>query len=73
MQMGGSDLDIEVFVLTGSALRRQHAAAVYVFEISIRKLISPLGLLVLGIVDSQVPSSVRSEPMLPNELILLLC
>jgi hypothetical protein len=42
MQMGYSVFNIVMFILSCSALRREHSTAVHVFKISIRKLVMPL-------------------------------
>src|SRR5688500_308605 len=70
VQIRGGFLDIEILVLACPAFRRDDTAAVDLFEISIRELVSSLGFLVLLVVDPQMPLAVFFIPMLADKLVL---
>jgi len=72
MQMRSCAFDVIVLVLAGPAFSRQYAAAMQIFEVTVRKLISCLGVGGFSVVDAQVPFPVFSKPMLVDELILFL-
>src|SRR4051812_43551890 len=61
-----------MLVLSRSAFRRKHATPMNLFEITVRELVSSLGLFRLCFVDAQVPSPVLFEPVLADILVLLL-
>jgi hypothetical protein len=64
--------DVEVLVLACPAFRCQHSATMDVFKITIREFMPSLGILVLLLVDPQLPFRISPEPMRCEELILCL-
>src|SRR6202030_1792826 len=64
--------DVEVLVLGRPAFRGQHSATMHVFKITIREFMPSLGILVLLLVDPQIPFRIFAEPMRCEELILRL-
>src|ERR1700704_4690180 len=64
--------DVEVLVLGRPAFRGQHSATMDVFKITIREFMPSLGILVLLLVDPQIPFRIFPEPMRCEELILCL-
>jgi hypothetical protein len=73
VQVSGCAFNVEVLVLTGSAFRRQHSAAVHVLKISVRELVVSFAIFGLSVVNAQVPASIFAESMLSDELVLFLC
>ena len=71
MQVCGRGLDVEVLVLGGADLGAQHAAAVHVLEVPVRKPVMPLRVVGLLVVQPEVPPRVRGEAVLLEELVLL--
>src|SRR2546421_6580732 len=72
MQMGSGQLYVVVLALTGSRFRREHSTAVDLLEISVRELVVSLRLLLLPVVDPQIPPGVGIPPVLLDVLVLLL-
>src|ERR1700730_10671903 len=72
MQMGRCKFDVEKFVLSCPAFRGKHATPVNLHKITIGKLIPLFDMRGLLVVDSQIPFSVFFDPVLVNELVLLL-
>jgi hypothetical protein len=65
--------NVTVLILPGAAFRRQHATAVYIFDVSMGKFVMSLGVLGVFIIASQIPFAVFGKPVETNEFILLLC
>jgi hypothetical protein len=63
-------LNVSVAILASSRFRSKNAAAMNIFKVTVGKFVSPLGVLGVAIVNSQMPFCVLIEAMLPNELIL---
>src|SRR6266481_1263798 len=72
MQMGSGTFDVEMFVLPGAAFGGKHSAPMDVSKVAVRKLIVSLRILILLVVDSQVPAAIFLNAVLTNELVLLL-
>jgi hypothetical protein len=62
-----------MLVLARPAFCSENAAAVSIFEISVRKLIMSFGVLSIFVVDSQIPLPILKEPMPLYELIFPPC
>src|SRR5438270_14098177 len=73
MQVGGGIFDVEVFVLSSPAFCCQQTAAMYFFEIAVRKPVSPLRLLRHVFIYAQVPVGVLVPTMLRYKVVLLHC
>jgi len=72
MQMCSCTFDVIVLVLAGPAFCRQYAAAMQIFEATVRKLISCFGVGGFSVVDARVPFLIFRKPMLVDELVLFL-
>ena len=72
VQVRCGTFDVEVLVLGRPAFRGQHSATMDVFKITIREFMPSLGILVLLLVDPQIPFRIFPEPMRCEELILCL-
>src|SRR5438477_52222 len=55
-----------------SALHREQTAAMNIFEIPERKLVSGFGRFGMGLIDPEMPFAVLSESVRANELVLVL-
>src|SRR5439155_26258026 len=55
-----------------SALHREQTAAMNIFEIPERKLVSGFGRFGMGLIDPEMPFAVLSETVRANELVLVL-
>jgi hypothetical protein len=66
-------LDVGVLVLTRATFRNEHAAAVDIGKIPIRKFVAPLGIVGLFVVDPQISFAVFGKTMKAKELIFPLC
>ena len=72
VQVGRSAFNIKVLVLPGSALGREHGAAVDLFKIAVGKFVRSLAVLGSRVIRAQMPLCVLAKPVLADELILLL-
>src|SRR5258707_5449193 len=67
--MCGRVFNIKVPVLSCPTLRGKHCTAVNLLKITIRKLVSPLGIFICLIVNPQMPLPVLGEPLRIDELV----
>src|ERR1700726_53757 len=72
MQVRDRVFDVIVLVLAGAAFCREHATAMDLAEIPIRKFVVSLGLLGFSVIDSQIPPAVFDKAVEANEFIFLL-
>jgi hypothetical protein len=72
VQVSGCAFNVEVLVLTRSAFRGQHSAAVHVPKIAVRELVVLFAIFGLSVVNAQVPAAIFAESMLSDELVLSL-
>jgi hypothetical protein len=80
-RFGGIDHAVQVrrcifhvimLVLTGSAFRGNDGAAVDVPKITVRKFVTPFGLLIVLLIDSEVPFSKLGHSVFLNEFVFFL-
>jgi hypothetical protein len=71
VQPGSGLFDIEVFVLTCAAFRRNDSAAVDLLEISVREFVSLFGFLIMLLVDAQMPLGEFAEAVRADEFIFV--
>ena len=57
-------LNVEMLVLAGPAFCSEDTAAVGVFEIAIRELVMPFGILSILVIYAQIPLAILEEPVL---------
>src|SRR5258708_26076286 len=72
MQMGSRIFNVVMLALPRPAFCGEHGATVDTVEIPREKSVPFLGVLVLLVVDSQVPFRVLSNAVQPDELVLFL-
>jgi hypothetical protein len=70
--VGHREFDVEVLALPGAGLRGQQPAAVDLLEVAVRELVPALPVLVLLVVDPEMPPGVLADPVLLDEVVLLL-
>jgi hypothetical protein len=69
MQVRDCILNIEMFILSRSALRGKQRASMHFLEVTVRKFVPLLGVPALLVVDCQMPLRVRVESIGTNELV----
>jgi hypothetical protein len=72
VQMSGGIFDVKVLVLSCPALGGEQSAPMHFLEVTEGKFVSLLGLFFLGIIDAQMPPSVRFESVRLDKFILVL-